>query len=153
MISGAAPFLQSVLRIASVLVWLHPSPRWLVLVVSLSRPHMLQPISCWSETTFAPFHTGCAREFSNDHYALGVIDLFILGILGDANISLYHCNYDDPAFLATRRDRCNNPTLLTFAITGSLILTGKSLPERTSRKERLADWLKRKRRFTLFSLL
>jgi GAF domain-containing protein len=151
-----APFLQSVLRIAVVLGLIALIPAMLgagsVIFTGLYAVAYLVLIG----TTFAPIpYWSRAGIFLTIIYALGVIDLLILGILGDANIFFVS--------FATMATLLFSPrvgigatilTLLTFAIMGALMLTGQIAPGNTQAvKSVLTDWLSASVVFTLFSLL
>jgi GAF domain-containing protein len=151
-----APFLRSVLRIASVLGLIALIPAMLgagsVIIAGLYAVAYLILIG----TTFAPIPYWLrAGIFLTIIYALGVIDLLILGILGDATIFFVS--------FATMTTLLFSPrvgigatilTLLTFAITGLLMLTGQIAPGNAQAvKSVLADWLSAGVIFTLFSSL
>jgi len=151
-----APFLQSVLRIASVLGLIASISAMLgagsVITAGLYAAAYLVLVG----TTFAsiPYRLR-AGIFLTIIYALGVIDLFILGILGDANIFFVSFATMATLLFSPRAGiGATILTLLTFAITGLLILTGQIAPGNAQAvKSILADWLSASVVFTLFSLL
>jgi putative methionine-R-sulfoxide reductase with GAF domain len=151
-----APFLQSVLRIASVLGLFASISAMLgagsVIIAGLYAVAYLVLVG----TAFAPIpYRLRAGIFLTIIYALGVIDLLILGILGDANIFFVSFATMTTLLFSPRAGiGATILTLLTFAITGSLILTGQIAPGNAQAvKSVLADWLSASVIFLLFSLL
>jgi GAF domain-containing protein len=151
-----APFLQSVLRIAVVLGLIALIPALLgadsMVIAGLYVVVYLVLVG----TTFAPIPYWLRGGiFLTIIYALGVIDLLILGILGDANIFFVSFATMTTLLFSPRAGvGATILTLLTFAITGSLMLTEQIAPGNAQAvKSALADWLSAGVVFTLFSLL
>ena len=121
-----APFLQSVLRIAVVLGLIALIPAMLGAASIIISGSYAVAYLVLVGTTFAPIPYWLrAGIFLAIIYALGVIDLLILGILGDANIFFVSFAIMTTLLFSPRAGiGATVLTLLTFAITGSLMLTG-----------------------------
>lgn len=151
-----APFLQTVLRIAVVLGLIALIPAMLgtasVIIAGLYAAIYLILVG----TAFAPTpYWTRAGLFLTIIYALGLIELLILGILGDANIFFVSFAIMTTLLFSTGAGiGAIFLTLLTFAITGSLMLTGHIAPGNAQAvKSGLTDWFSASVIFTLFSLL
>jgi GAF domain-containing protein len=150
------PFLQSVLRIASILGLIALIPAIIGAGSIVIAVLYVMAYLVLAGTTFAPVPYWLrAGIFLTIIYALGVIDLLILGILGDATIFFVSFATMATLLFSPRAGiGATILTLLTFAITGSLMLTGQITPGNPQAvQSTLADWLSASVVFSLFSLL
>lgn len=88
-------------------------------------------------------------------YALGVVELFYLGIIGDANVFFLPFAIMATLLFSPRAGiRATTLTLLTLIVVGWLMLAGRITPwYPTAVKGALSDWLSAGAVFTLFSAM
>ena len=151
-----APFLQSVFRIAVVLGLIALIPAMLgtddIIIAGLYAVAYLVLVG----TTFAPAPYWLrAGIFITILYAVGLLELLLLGIQGDANVFFVSFAIFTTLLFSPRAGvGATILTLLTLAITGWLMLTGQIAPGNAKAMYgSLADWLSAGVIFTLFSLL
>jgi GAF domain-containing protein len=151
-----APFLQSVFRIAVILGLIALIPAMLgndnVIIAGLYAVAYLVLVV----TTFTPAPYWLrAGVFITVLFALGLLELFLLGIQGDANVFFVPFAIFTTLLFSPRAGvGATILTLLTLAITGWLMLTGQVTPGNAKAMDgSLADWLSAGVIFTIFSLL
>ena len=151
-----APFLQSVFRIAVVLGLIALIPAMLgtddILIAGLYAVAYLVLVG----TTFAPAPYWLrAGVFITVLFAVGLLELLLLGIQGDANVYFVSFAIFTTLLFSPRAGvGATILTLLTLAIIGWLMLTGQITPGNAQAMYgSLADWLSAGVIFTMFSLL
>jgi len=151
-----APFLQSVLRIAvglgfiALISAVFGSDNIIISVLYAIAYLILIGI------TFAPIPYWLrAGIFLTTIYALGLIELLILGIVGDAHIFFVPFAIMTTLLFSPNAGRISIViVLLTFVIVGSLMLAGQFAPIDTRAvSASLANWFSASAIFTLSSLL